>query len=267
MNSNKGFIYSLIAHIAFLLVMALQVVFYPTDALDLSRAIRVDMVALPDKIDTYQIPEDTPEPVVDLKEPEKKSEPEPVVKPEPEVAKPLPLTLPEPKPEIKKLEPATKPKVTDDSININKVKSKQKEALNKLKTSAAIDKLKKELSEPKSEPKPKQVFKGRILSAGTSLTGLDKLQSDSYLSQLDARIKSHWTLPQWLIGKPLRARVQIKLDENGNIIFKKITQSSGNSTYDDYCLATIDKATSLPKVPEKFVNVYKIDGITIGFPD
>jgi TonB family protein len=241
--------------------MILQVVFYPDDALDLSRAIRVDMVDLPDKIETYQMPEEKPVEVEKKPEPPAPEEtPEPVVEEKPE---PKAEPKAEPKPE-----PKEKPKPKDDSVNINKIKSKQKEALNKLKTASAIDKLKKEMTEPKNQPaQPKKVFKGRILSAGTSLTGLDKLQSDSYLSQLDAKIKAHWSLPQWLIGKTLRARLQIKLDEDGNIIFRKITQSSGNTTYDDYCLAAIDKATSLPKVPDKFINVYKIDGITIGFPD
>ncbi|MBC7754637.1 MAG: TonB C-terminal domain-containing protein, partial [Moraxellaceae bacterium] len=59
----------------------------------------------------------------------------------------------------------------------------------------------------------------------------------------------------------------IKFDETGNIIYKKITQSSGNQTYDEYCLLAISKATPLPKVPEKFSTVYRVDGVVIGFPD
>jgi len=242
--------------------MIIQVVFYPSEALDLSQAIRVDMIDLPDKLTSQPIPEDTSKlPEKKVAEPtpepeEKKPEPVPEVKPEPKVVKE------EPKPKL----PEKKEKPADDAININKVKSKQKDALNKLKAAAAIEKLKEEESK-KAEARPKQVFKGRALSAGTAITGLDKLQSDSYLSQLDARIKSHWALPQWLIGKPLRARVHIKFDEAGTIIYKKISQSSGNQTYDEYCLLAIDKATPLPKVPEKFSTVYKVDGVVIGFPD
>jgi colicin import membrane protein len=229
--------------------MIVQVVFYPSDALDLSRAIRVDMIDLPDKVISQPIPEDK------TKLPEKK-----IVEPSPEPE--AKVVKEEPKPKL----PEKKEKPIDESVNINKVKSKQKDALNKLKAAAAIEKLKEEESK-KNETKPKPVFKGRILSAGTSITGLDKLQSDSYLSQLDGKIKSHWALPQWLIGKPLRARVLIKFDEAGTILYKKITQSSGNPTYDDYCLLAIDKATPLPKVPEKFSTVYKVDGVVIGFPD
>lgn len=249
MKLSRGLIYSIIAHIVLVVAMIVQVVFYPSDALDLSRAIRVDMIDLPDKVISQPIPEDK------TKLPEKK-----IVEPSPEPE--AKVVKEEPKPKL----PEKKEKPIDESVNINKVKSKQKDALNKLKAAAAIEKLKEEESK-KNETKPKPVFKGRILSAGTSITGLDKLQSDSYLSQLDGKIKSHWALPQWLIGKPLRARVLIKFDEAGTILYKKITQSSGNPTYDDYCLLAIDKATPLPKVPEKFSTVYKVDGVVIGFPD
>lgn len=265
MKLSKGVLYSLIAHVALVLAMIIQVVFYPSEALDLSRAIRVDMVDLPDKLTSQPIPEDTtklPEKKVaePAPEPEEEKKPEPTPEPKKPEAK---VVKEEPKPKL----PEKKEKPAEEAVNINKVKSKQKDALNKLKAAAAIERLKEEEAKKSEAAKTKQVFKGRVLSAGTSITGLDKLQSDSYLSQLDGRIKSHWTLPQWLIGKPLRARVHIKFDENGNILFKKVTQSSGNQTYDEYCLLAIDKATPLPKVPEKFSTIYKVDGVVIGFPD
>ncbi len=252
MKLSNGVLYSLIAHGALVLAMIVQVVFYPSEALDLSRAIRVDMIDLPDKLTSQALPEEV------SKLPEKKIvEPAPAPEPEPQAVKEEPhAKLPE-----------KKPKPPDQAVDIKKAKSKQKDALNKLKAAAAIENMKQEEESKKIEAKSKQVFKGRILSAGTSISGLDKLQSDSYLSQLDGKIKSHWSLPQWLIGKPLRARVLIKFDETGNIIYKKITQSSGNQTYDEYCLLAISKATPLPKVPEKFSTVYRVDGVVIGFPD
>lgn len=247
---SRGFLYSFIAHLIIVLAMVIQIVFYPSDALDLSQAIRVDMIDLPEKIVSQPLPDE----VVNEKS---KETPEEI--PEKKETKPPPVKA--------KALPEKKEKPAEDSVNINKVKSKQKEALNKLKAISAIDKLKKEMAEEAKQPAPKQVFKGRVLSAGTALTGLDKLQSDSYLAQIDARIKSSWTLPQWLIGKSLRTRVLIKFDDGGNVIFKRVTQSSGNPTYDEYCLLAIDKASPFPRVPEKFSTVYKIDGVTIGFPD
>lgn len=256
MNS-RGFLYSFIAHLVIVFMMIIQIVFFPSDALDLSQAIRVDMVDLPDKITSQPIPEEIKKEIT--KEPPKEVLPEKVEKPKKE-EKPVaqPKALPE-----------KKPKVTEDAVNLNKAKSRQKEALNRLKTSSAVEKLKKEMEKEKAaeQAQPQPTFKGRIISAGTALTGLDKLQSDSYLSQLDGRIKAQWSLPQWLIGKPLRTRVHIKFEEDGSIIYKKIVQSSGNPTYDDYCLQAIDKAAPFPRVPEKFTAVYKVDGVIIGFPD
>lgn len=255
MNS-RGFLYSFIAHLVIVLFMLVQIIFFPSGALDISQAIRVDMVDLPDKITSQPIPEEikkeiTKEPQKELPEKEEKSKKEE-------------------KPETKaKALPDKKSKADDDAVNLNKAKSKQREALNKLKTASALEKLKKELEKEKAteQTSPQPTYKGRVLSAGTALTGLDKMQSDSYLSQLDSRIKAHWSLPQWLIGKALRTRVQIKFDEGGNIIYKRIVQSSGNPTYDEYCLLAIDKASPFPRVPEKFTVVYKVDGVVIGFPD
>lgn len=261
MNTNKGILYSAVVHAILLILTVFKVVFYPEQAFDLSTAIRVDMVDLPEKIDMQALPEKiSPS---DEKSENLAKEPEP--QPEAETPKEI---VKKTEPEPKKL-PEKKEKVNEESVNINKVKSKQQAALAKLKAAEALEKIKKEMANQKSSTSSQkdQVYKGRALSAGTSLVGLDKLQSDSYLVQVDQRIKSYWTLPQWLIGKPLRARIQITINADGSIATKKLIQSSGNPDYDEYCLQTIDKASPLPPVPEKFVNIYKINGVVIGFPD
>ncbi len=97
MDETRGILYSFIAHLVIVLAMVVQIVFYPSDALDLSTAIRVDMIDLPDKIISQSLPEEVPEKEEKLK----------------------------PK---SKLLPDKKEKPKEDSININKVKSKQKEA-------------------------------------------------------------------------------------------------------------------------------------------
>lgn len=229
----------------------MKVFLFPEPLLDLSQAVRVDMVALPD-------PQALPEKVEEiLKEPTPPPK-EPVQeKPEP-AEKPTPV---EAKPEKKA---AAKPEA--DAINIKKVKDKQKAALEKLKKQSAIDKIKEDLKK-ENEKKPTVVFKGRVLSAGTVPTGLDKLQSENYLAQLDAHIKQHWTLPQWLIGKPFKARIHVKFDEQGKILFKKIVVSSGQPTYDEYCLKAIEDAEPFPAVPAKFAELYKVDGVQFAFPD
>lgn len=274
MNLKNGIVLSLIAHVAFILIMVLKVVFYPSEALDLSQAMRVDMVDLPDRIQSAPLPPPPPpEPATEEPKEEKKEEvkkPEP--KPEPKAEK-LP---PKVDAEAIKLEKAKKEKerAKEAKENEKKLKSKQDLALKKLKALSALDKIKNEAAKEQAEEERRAAiaeaqknYKGRVISAGTALTGLDKLQSDSYLTQLDAKIKASWALPQWLIGKPYRTRVLVKFDTAGRILSKKVVQASGQPTYDEYCLLAIDKAAPFPPVPDKFGDVYRVDGVVIGFPD
>ena len=266
MDLRKGLIISLIAHISVVIVMTLKVVFFPDVRIDLSQAVRVDMVALPDKMDAL---------------PEKEQA---ILKDENPAPKPEAIAEPEPEPETKK-EPeapkAEKPKELpqketkeQDAVNLEKSKAKQKAALDKLKKLSALERIKQDVAsdeqkkkQDKTKPPSTAPIKGRVLSAGTRLTGLDKLQSDNYLAQLDAKVKNQWTLPQWLIDKPFKARVLVRIDETGRVIYKVISQSSGNKTYDEYALTAVEKASPFGKVPDKFIDIYRVDGITFAFPD
>lgn len=261
MTAHRGIYVSLIAHILLIAFMIIKVSFFAKPQLNLSEAIRVDMVGLPEKYNPAQklndLPEKIekqPEPVVETKPEEKKPEPEPV-KPEPK---------PEPKSQTK---PDPKAKPDNDAVNLNKSKQNQKEALEKLKKMSAIEKIRQQVQNQKAADAAAKVLKGRVLSKGTSPTGLDKIQSENYLVQLDALIKSKWALPQWLIGKPLKTKILVKMHPDGRVADKKIVQSSGNPTYDEYCIQAIDKASPFPKVPEKFTEIYSEDGVLFGFPE
>ncbi len=257
MNLRKGLIISFGTHIVVIVLMTLRFVFFTPQVIDVSQAVRVDMVSLPDKVDQKMLPEKIQEILKEKIQPVEKIEPEPEDKKE---AQEKPKVLPP-----KKIEPKTE----DDKINLNKAKQKQKNAFDKLKKLSAIDKIKQDLkndADKKLDPK-NSANKGRALSAGTKIAGLDKLQSDEYLSQLDAQIKSHWNLPQWMIGKPFKASVWVKINPDGTVASKKIARSSGNATYDEYCLAAIEKAAPFPVVPNKFSEVYKTDGVSFAFPD
>ena len=106
-----------------------------------------------------------------------------------------------------------------------------------------------------------------MIAAGSQVSGLDKIEAASYIQQLDAGIKDAWTLPQWLVSKKLRAQVLVKFNVSGQIISTQITSSSGNSTYDNYCIQAVNKAAPFPKVPAKFAEKFSIDGIVVGFPE
>jgi colicin import membrane protein len=253
---NQGIFISFIVHILLVAGFSLKLSF-SKPPIDISQAIRVDMVGLPDKVNPNQLPPKI-ENILKEKEP-----PKPAVEEE----KPEPPKPPEKK--EKTLPPKkVEPKVDTESINLKKVKATQKNALEKLKAQSAIEKIKQDMqNEAARKAAVAAVVKGRVISAGTSLTGLDKLQSDTYLQTLDAHIKQYWVLPQWLMNKPYKARVLVKFDENGRILSKQIASSSGVQAYDDYCLQSITQAEPFPKFSEKFAEKYKVDGVLIGFPE
>lgn len=252
MNFKKGLYISFGFHAVVILLMTLKFIFFAPQTIDISQAVRVDMVELPDKAAQNELPEKVQEIL------KAKTIDEEVPAPE----------IDEKKIEEKKIKPLPEKKQTPD-IDLNKNKQKQKSALDKLKKLSAIEKIKQELksSDQKKSDLKAVPIKGRVLSAGTKIAGLDKLQSDQYLSQLDAQIKAHWSIPQWMIGKPFKATVWVRIAANGSVISKSMSKSSGNPTYDEYCMAAIDRASPFPPVPEKFSEVYKTDGVSFAFPD
>lgn len=260
---SKGLKVSVGLHALIFAAFTVRAIFFDPQPISYQSAIRVDMVGLPDKLDPAKVlppkkADSKPEP----KEKEPPRKPEKTVKKEAKVEPAKPKT----------------PKVDTEAINLNKEKNKQKEALEKLKAMSALDKIKEDVkNESDNEKKkiagmgnakaPGTKIKGNVLSPGTELTGLNKLQHDNYLSELDHQIKQNWFLPQWLSKKPFRAQVRLKLDEKGQIISRDIALSSGNSSYDDLALDTIDKSAPFPAPPEKFVSIVGVSGLLIGFPE
>ena len=256
---SRGLGVSFAIHALLVSFFTLKTVFFPSEQIDFTQAVRVDMVALPDKMDPNALPPVQPKeeakPAPPAKEPAKPVTPKAEHKPEPAKA-PLP-----PKP--------------DEGVNIEKVKNQQQKALDKLKALAALDKIKDDVAAEKEKnlagagkkDDGAQKVKGNILSAGSALTGLAKLEHQSYANDLQKHIKQHWALDEWLTKKDYKAQAQVFVDARGNIIGRKIVKSSGNSSYDDAVLDTIDKAAPFPAPPEKLQAIMSTDGIMIGFPE
>lgn len=250
---NQGIVVSFAVHAILASVLILQVVFFSQPTINISQSIRVDMVALPDKLQPNQMPAKIEQ--ILKEKPTEVASPEPAPKVEKPTAKPL-----LPKKEIK---------TDSESINLKKSKVKQKQALEKLKAQSAIEKMRQEAKD-EDQPKKKTSaapVKGRVISAGTTLTGLDQLQNDNYLESLDAHIKQYWALPQWLKNKPYKTRVLVKFDSKGKILSTQVVQSSGQTAYDDYCVQAIEQAAPFPKFAEKFTEKYSKDGVVFGFPE
>lgn len=250
---NKAIGVSVIFHALIFFIFAVKTIFFSPEKIDFSAAVRVDIVALPEKMDTITLPPPkTPEAT--------KTE---LAKPEP---KPTPVA------KVEKPTPPPPTKKETEAINLNKQKSKEKAALDKLKAMAALDKIQEDVAnEQKKEAAAKKTtaakVKGNVLSAGSALSGLSKLQHDTYISDLDSHIKQHWFLSELLAKKDYKAQVRVRIDENGQIISRQIFKSSGNPSYDAAVLATIDKSAPFPRPPEKFSAIVQVDGILIGFPE
>lgn len=248
LNFKKGVYFSFVAHVAIILFMIVKVTLFPSQEINFAEAIRVDMVGLPEKYDSNILPEKLEE----AEKPEEKKLPEKI---------------------NEKTKTEDKKEKVPDTIKIDKAKNKQKEALDKLKKLSAIEKIKQAVQKEESQKQEKlsqenaKPIKGQVISKGTALTGLAKIQSNEYLSKLDQKIKTNWQLPQWLIGKPLKTKILLKINPNGEIADRRIYQSSGNPTYDEYSLLAVDKSAPFPVVPEKFTEVFKEDGVIIGFPE
>ncbi len=237
---------SVALHLCVLALLTLRAVFYPTEPLVLERAIRVDMVGLPDK--QAKLP-----PTKAEAKPEPK--PEPKVEPKPEPAKPDKVVLPD------------KPKPPTDSVKINldKAKAKQDSALKRLE---ALRRLEAEAAANKAKPAAAPALvKGNELSPGSSLTGIAKLENDGYLTSIDSHVKRHWDVPNFLANANLSASIVIYLDERGNVIKKRMVRSSGNQIFDQTVLSAIEKASPFPTPPRKLVNIFMVDGIQLGFPE
>ncbi len=114
----------------------------------------------------------------------------------------------------------------------------------------------------------------RLKSLGASATGpVDPIKesqgsgkpSDSYLGRLRARVKPNITFSdsqlQSIRGNPA-AEVEVIVSPSGQIIGMKLTQSSGNTAWDQAVLKAIEKTSTLPrdengKIPPKIPFVFR----------
>ena len=251
---SKALALSAIFHLFVIVFFIIKFLVFSKPLIDLSQAISVNISDLS----------------TNNKLPEKYEAPAPIAKEEPapeKEVKPAPPVAPPKKAE--KLPVKVTPPPEKETINLSKVKSKQKQALDKIKQMSALDKIQQEVTEDTKRDKAaaKKAARSRMVSAGSPLTGLDKIEAAQYLQLLDARIKESWTLPQWLISKNLKAQVLVKFNTLGQIMTTKLLLSSGNSTYDNYCLQAITNAAPFPKAPDKFSEKFSVDGLIVGFPE
>lgn len=251
-------LFSLFLHLLLVLVLLFRIFIFPSDRPEMIKAVRVDLVALPDK-DPQEGPKGTPPPVAAAEKPKEKPAEKPKEKePEKDV-------FAEKKTEKKKdKKPETEKKAPPEV----KTKDQQNAALDRLKSLAKIKEMKnKKEADAKAGEGQGQQYKGNILSEGNALTGVDKLQHDQYLGKLDSHIKNNWKLPAWLSNKPYSTAILVRFDEKGLVLDKKVVRSSGNSAFDSEALQAIANSVPFPEPPEHLVSYFKVRGIELRFPE
>lgn len=249
---KKALKISLGLHIAVFLFFTVKVYLIPDDLIDYESSLRVDIVALPQK-DLQKMIESSPPPP-----------PEPESATPEARAKPEPKKQAAPKEDVVILNPKKKPK--NEKVDKVQIEKKQKEALNRLKQMSALENLENQMKND-TKPAAKPVFAGNQIATGSDLRGLSKIQHDSYVAQVERHIRQNWALPQWLANKKLRAQIRVKIDSNGLVISKTVVRSSGNSSFDDVALETIEKSSPVPRPPDKLAGLLTNEGILFGFPD
>lgn len=245
---ERSLMYSGIAHATLAVLLFVRAVIVPSEPIEIRRAIRVDVVDLPRKMTEPEVlAPPASEPIKDLP---KKDEPKPLEKPK-EIAKA------HEKPAVKE------PKKVDLSKSQNK-------ALDKLKALSALEKIKNEVSESKKAKageKQTAVIRGNQVNAGNSLSGLDKIEFDRYFDDLHQKVLANWSIPQWLADAPLKAQVQILVDEKGVIIKKTLLKPSGNQIFDGKVMEAVEASSPLPIPPARLVGKLATSGIILNFPE
>lgn len=238
---------SLALHMGLASVLFLRAVFVPDAPIEIRNAIRVDVVGLPEKM---QNPEAS-------LPPPPKEEPTPAApaKP-PEPAKPVVKTPPKPE----------APKLPDPKARKADLAKAQNKALKELQRRDALNRIKEQLAKGKSQETGKQV-KGNRVSEGDSLTGLEKLDFERYYSDLRQKIRTNFTLPQWLADSGLKAQIQVLIDDKGQVLKKVVIKSSGNEVFDAKALEAIEASLPLPVPPARLQSVLSTSGIVFGFPE
>jgi len=241
--------WSFIAHVILLGLMVLRAAFYPSESIVVQRAIRVDMVGLPEK---SQVVSPIPEQASKTKSAEKPTE-KAELKPTQVAKKALP--------EVKNID--------SQKLDLRKTKSAEEDALKRLeafKKLAEMSKASAQNNQAKAAP-PAPPIRGDVLAAGAAIGGLNKIDYDSYLEKLDEKVKSNWNLPRLLKNQNLAATIVVYIDGNGNILKKEVKKSSGNSVFDEKCVESVVRSAPFDPPPLKLSNILAVDGIELGFPE
>ncbi len=214
--------------------------------------------------------------------PTPKATPKPTPKPTPK-ATPKPTEKPKatPKPTPK---PTKKPDFDKEKERVLKDIQRQK-VLDELKktqpeTEDPADELEKQLEEEigqeqrlamaddekYGEESEEEGPSGGSPSAGGGGSSISPLIIQTYSNQVHRKISRNWTIPP---GVPtdggLSTSIVFKVDGAGNVNDVRVTRSSGNSVFDNYCKQAIIRSAPLPAPPSELAKEAKNSGVELTF--
>ncbi len=189
-----------------------------------------------------------------------KAEPEPADVPEPI---PEPEKAESPKPKTKPSENTTKPKI---EVSTNLVKrsvvpgaKKQVKQLSAAQIRRLLGSAVANVGESSSAGAP-----GAAYGTGSGSGSGEATPYGWYLAQVRAIMYDAWQQPSALAGKRgLTTRVMVRVRQDGQIIQKKMADTSGNGLMDSSVMTAVESVQKLPELPFGFGGAYK--DITIDF--
>ncbi len=87
-----------------------------------------------------------------------------------------------------------------------------------------------------------------------------------YTDKVHQRISHNWRIPP---GVPtdgsMQALVFFRVDQSGRVFDVRVNESSGNPSFDEYCVSAIRKSAPLPPPPSEFAEEAKNNGVLVPF--
>ena len=211
---------------------------FSQDKIIVPASIRVDMVALPD----------LPSKVETTKKQEK-----PVVLPAKEVKK--------------KPEKAKKPEKTKDLKKKETQTQKDPQDTKEEKPPKEKDTADKQSEEKKLSDLEQKVNKGNQIVEGEKkgeeiLSPQKLLEINTYM--MSVKEQTNWNLPKYLTDMNLTAQIEIRINDEGGMIYKQIVFSSGNELFDSYVLKAIENSAPYPPPPANVRDLIR-SGIVLSF--
>lgn len=165
--------------------------------------------------------------------------------------------------EAKKEKPVLLPEKTKKKTRKKEKDSKQTKDLKKKEV---VKTQKKKKDSPVTKQK---INKGNQIAEGAKkgaeiLSSQQTAEINIYMAIVIEQVRARYNLPKYLTDHNLTAQIEIRINSNGEMIYKQIASSSNNELFDSQVLKAIENAAPYPPPPDSVKDLIK-DGIIFTF--